>query len=143
VQQRYDEFRHLGAEVLVVTQARPELLAAFLRGQPLPFPAAADPGRVAYRVFGLERTSWWTMLRPGGILRYLRLIFRGWRPQQAREGEDILQLGGDFVLDREGRLIYAYRSAEPTDRPSVEALLQAVRDIPAPASPSDESALAE
>ena len=118
----------------IISQARPELLAAFLREQPLPFPVVADPGRDVYRIFGLERTSWGAMFRPGVIFRYLRLLFRGWRPQQAREGEDILQLGGDFVLDGKGRLIYAYRSAEPTDRPSIEGLLLAVRDTPAPAS---------
>ncbi len=132
MQQRYEEFRRLRTEVLVVTQARPELLAAFLREQPLRFPAVADPERVAYRAFGLERTSWMTVLHPGVVLRYLRFIFRGWRPRQAREGEDVLQLGGDFVLDGEGRLIYAYRSTEPTDRPAVEALLQAVREVSPP-----------
>ena len=133
--QRYEEFRRLGAEVLVVAQARPELLAVFLREQPLPFPAAADPGRFAYRAFGLERTSWAAMMRPEVILRYLRLIFRGWRPRQPHAGEDILQLGGDFVLAGDGRLTYAYRSAEPTDRPSVEALLQAMRDLSIHARP--------
>jgi peroxiredoxin len=127
VQRAYKEFRRLGAAVLVVSQARPERLAAFLRDQPLPFPVAADPERAAYRAFGLERTSWARVLRPGVVLRYLRLIFRGWRPRQAEEGEDVLQLGGDFVLDGQGRLACAYRSAEPTDRPAVEALLQAVR----------------
>ena len=132
MQQRYEEIRRLGAGVLVVSQTRPELLAVFLREQPLRFPAVADPERVAYRAFGLERTSWMTMLHPGVVLRYLRFIFRGWRPQQARAGEDVLQLGGDFVLDGEGRLIYAYRSAEPTDRPSVEALLQAVEEALSP-----------
>jgi hypothetical protein len=39
----------------------------------------------------------------------------------------VLQLGGDLVLDGQGRPAYAYRSAEPTDRPTLEALLQAVR----------------
>jgi AhpC/TSA antioxidant enzyme len=143
VQRHYEEFRRLGAEVQVVTQARPDLLAAFLREQPLPFPAVADPERTAYRAFGLERASWATLLRPGVVLRYLRLLFRGWRPRPVREGEDVLQLGGDFVLDGEGRLVYAYRSAEPTDRPAVEALLQAVRDIALPATPPAAGARAE
>jgi peroxiredoxin len=102
VQRAYEEFRGPGAEVVVVSQARPERLAAFLRDQPLPFPVAADPERVAYRAFGLERTSWATVLRPGVVLRYVRLIFHGWRPRRAEEGEDVLQLGGDFVLDRQG-----------------------------------------
>jgi peroxiredoxin len=143
VQHRYEEFRRLGAEVLVVTQARPELLAGFLREQPLPFLAVADPERVAYEAFSLERTSWAAMLRPGVVLRYLHLILRGWRPQQVRAGEDVLQLGGDFVLDGEGRLSYAYRSAEPTDRPSVEALLHAMGAIAALATPPEADTSAE
>ena len=127
VQRHYDAIRRLGGEVLMVSQARPELLAAVLRERPLPFPAVADPGRAAYRAFGLERTSWAAMLRPGVVLRYLGLMLRGWRPRRVREGEDVLQLGGDFVLDGQGRLTYAYRSAEPTDRPAAEELVRAVR----------------
>jgi peroxiredoxin len=128
---RSEEFRRLGAEVLVVTQARPEVLAAFLREQPLPFDAVADPERAAYRAFGLERTSWAAMLRPWVLWRYLRLMLGGWRPRRLRQGEDVLQLGGDFVLDRQGCLTHAYRSAEPTDRPPVEELLRAVREASA------------
>ncbi len=135
MRERYEEFRRL-AEVLVISQARPELLAIFLREHPQPFPVAADPQRVSYRAFGLERTSWAAMLRPDVILRYLRLILRGWHLQQVRQGEDILQLGGDFVLDGEGRLLYAYRSAEPTDRPAINALLQAVCQA-GPATPRE------
>jgi peroxiredoxin len=126
VQQHYEEIRRLGAGVLVVTQARPELLAVFVREQPLPFPVVADPTREAYRAFGLERTSWRTILRPGVLWQYLRLMLRGWRPRRPLPGEDVLQLGGDFVLDPEGRLAYAYRSAAPTDRPGVEDLVRAV-----------------
>jgi peroxiredoxin len=143
VQQEYDEFRRLGAEVLIVSQARPELLTAFLREGPLPFAIVADPGRAAYRAFGLERTSWAELLRPGVIFRYLRLSFRGWRPRKPYAGEDVLQLGGDFVLDREGRLAYAYRSAEPTDRPSIEVLLQAVRDASVSTARRDAAAGAD
>jgi peroxiredoxin len=127
VLKRYEEFRQLGAEVLVISQARPEFLAMFLRAESLPCPLLGDPERTGYRAFGLERTTWGRMLRPGVLLRYLRLIFRGWGPRKPYREEDILQLGGDFILDAQSRLLYAYRSAEPTDRPSVEALLQAVR----------------
>jgi peroxiredoxin len=139
VQRRYEDFRRLGVEVLVVTQARPEMLAVFLGEQPLPFPAIADPERAAYRPFGLERTSWAAIVHPGVILRYLRLVLGGWLPRQTRGDEDVLQLGGDFLLDEEGRLVYAYRSRTPTDRPSVEELLEAVPDR-VPFTPPPESA---
>jgi hypothetical protein len=67
------------------------------------------------------------MLQPGPLFRYLRLVFRDGRLRRPYKGEDVLQLGGDFVLDGRGRVVYAYRSAEPTDRPSVQELLRAVR----------------
>ncbi len=127
MREHYDAIRQLGAEVLVVCQARPEVLAAFLREQPLPFPVVGDPERIAYRRFGLERTSWARLLHPGIVLRFVRLMFRGWRPQAPRQREDVLQLGGDFILDAAGRLVYAYRSAEPTDRPAVATLMGVLR----------------
>jgi peroxiredoxin len=127
VAERYAEVRAAGGDVLAVSFAPPEAVAAFLRHTPLPFLLVSDPERSAYRAFGLERTSWPAILRPGVILRYLGLIFRGWRPRRPRPGEDLLQLGGDFVLDGAGRVAYAHRSAEPTDRPAFPDLLLAIR----------------
>jgi peroxiredoxin len=127
VQQRYAEVQALGGEVLAVSFTRPQRLVAYLAGHPLPFPALADPERAAYRALGLGRTSWRALWRLRILARYLGLIFRGWLPRRSAEGEDVLQLGGDFVIDRQSRLTYAHPSAEPTDRPSAEELLQALR----------------
>ena len=124
---RHERIRALGAEILAIVISKPPLLAAFLADEPLPFPLVADPSGAAFRAFGLERTSWWRILHPRSVLRYLALIWRGTKPRPVNEGEDVLQLGGDFVLDSAGRVVYAYRSAEPTDRPPVEALVRALR----------------
>ncbi len=127
MQEHYAELRQLGGEVLVVSFAEPKAIAGYLKAGPLPFPVVCDPSRAAYRAFGLGRTSWGEMLRGGVVGRYLRLIFRGWLPRRGNEGEDVLQLGGDFVLDRQRRLVYAYPSKDPTDRPPIAELLLAVR----------------
>jgi hypothetical protein len=126
VHQHYPEIVRLGGEVLVVSFAQPLRIAAYLQRTPLPFPVVADPSRDAYRAFGLERTSWSAILGLRSILAYLRLVLRGWMPRRANEGEDVLQLGGDFVLDAHGRVIYSHRSAEPTDRPPIADLIHAV-----------------
>jgi peroxiredoxin len=126
VRDHYDAIRRLGAEVLVVSFTGPARVAAYLGRYPLPFPVVADPSRAAYRAFALGRTTWGAFFRGGVLGRYLRLIFRGWLPRGS-EGEDVLQLGGDFVLDDGGRLVYAHRSAEPTDRPATAELLRALR----------------
>ena len=124
---RFDDIRSAGGEVLVVSMGRPETVAAYFRMRPWPFPVVADPDRGAYRAFGLGRTSWGRFFRPRVLLHYLKLIFKGWRVRRPNPEEDLLQLGGDFVLDRQRRLLYAHRSADPSDRPTAEELLAAIR----------------
>jgi len=126
VRDHYADFRQSGAEVVIISFAPPEMLATYREKSALPFPVMSDSTRAAYRVFGLGRTSWGSIFSVGAVGRYLGLILRGWLPRRSRPEEDVLQLGGDFVLDSQRRLIYAHRSTEPTDRPSIESLLDAV-----------------
>jgi hypothetical protein len=46
-------------------------------------------------------------------------------PKEQRPVQDTLQLGGDFVVGGDGRLVYAFRSADPDDRPPVADLIAA------------------
>ena len=39
------------------------------------------------------------------------------------EEDDPHQLGGDFIIDKNGKLIFVYPSKTSTDRPSVDFLL--------------------
>ena len=129
MQEQYEEILRLGGAVLVVSFVSPAQLTTYLAAGAFPFPVVADPTRQGYQAFGLERTSWSAMLAVRSVLRYLRLILRGWLPRRPREGEDVLQLGGDFVLDATGQVVYAHPSGEPTDRPSVSDLIDAVRQV--------------
>ncbi len=56
--------------------------------------------------------------------RYIRMIFSGLWPHRPEAGEDVYQLGGDFVLSAERRILFAYRSQDPADRPTVDDLIQ-------------------
>jgi hypothetical protein len=44
-------------------------------------------------------------------------------------GEDVLQLGGDFILDRHRRVVFAYSSANPTDRPAMAVIRGALPSV--------------
>jgi hypothetical protein len=127
VQSIYPRIQEAGGEVLAVSFTKPQLAAYILQRDPLPFPAVCDPTLSAYHAFGLGRASWASMFRPRVIWRYLRVLLRGWLPRKLSKEEDLLQLGGDFVLDQRRRLVYAYRCVEPTDRPRPADLLKAVR----------------
>jgi len=125
VRERFDDIRRAGGEVLVVTQSRPEAVSA----ASLPLPTVCDPDRAAYRYFGLDRGSWSMFFRSGVLARYLSLIFTGWRPHRAEAGEDMLQLGGDFILSADQRLVYAHRSNDPADRPAASDLVRRITQL--------------
>lgn len=53
---------------------------------------------------------------------------KGWR-SPGSGGDDTTQLGGNFIIDAGGILRLAYRSYDPTDRPSVEFLQKEIQKI--------------
>lgn len=126
---RLDEFHAAGAEVWAVSFSPPDVVAKHLSRFPSTLPYFADPELTLYRSFALGRVSVWRLLAPSTLWRYARILVRGIRPGTPYPGDDVLQLGGDFVLDRDRRVRFAYSSSEPTDRPSVDAVLGAVRAI--------------
>ncbi len=83
-----------------------------------------DPERIVYRSYGLERSfaRSWTLRT---LWVYIKLLTSGrkWRGIQG----DANQLGGDFLIDRDGTIRLAYRSHDPADRPSIEKLLELLR----------------
>ncbi len=123
-------YRHsldeIGANVVFVTFDDPDAVRkGFLAGLEVPYPVLVDRERESYRAWGLRRSSvagiW---LDPRVWARYAALVLRGERMR--RFGSDTLQLGGDFVLDRDGIVVYA-RPQRRDDRPPVGELLAALR----------------
>jgi hypothetical protein len=126
VERDLDRFRSRGCGLLVVSQAKPAVLGSFLKRYPKPYPVVCDPDRAGYRAFGLDRTTWPTIFRPDVTLKYLWRIVTGTRVRVPYRGENVLQLGGDFILDRCRHLVFAHPSRNPTDRPTVAQLLAAL-----------------
>ena len=57
-------------------------------------------------------------------------MLRGYGVKKPYAGEDMLQLGGDFIIDRHRGIVFAYPSADPTDRPAISTILAAVPSVP-------------
>jgi hypothetical protein len=127
VASRLEDFRRLGVGVVAVSMSRPDVLARYLADHPTPVPLFADPERKLYADLGLQRTTWGRLLRPGLVWRYLKLIVRGGKLRRVPEGEDALQLGGDFLIGADRQVLWEYRSADPADRPSAADLFQVAR----------------
>ncbi len=85
-----------------------------------PFPMLLDPEHRAYAAFGLG-SSVLAAWHPKMFLYYFRLLAKG-RKLMPVKG-DPYQLGGDFLIDQQGMVLFAHPSDDPTDRPSVSELL--------------------
>jgi hypothetical protein len=128
-----DRFAALGCSVLVVTQAKPKVLSVYAGRKMWGVPLVGDPERKAYTAFGLERAGFLSYFKPRVMWRYARGMLKGYIATRPYAGEDLNQLGGDFILTRERKVIFAHPSRDPADRPSVAtmlAALQSARPIP-------------
>jgi hypothetical protein len=86
-----------------------------------------DRDRIVYAAYGLERsftrsrnlkTRWF----------YFKARLSGKKTHDSH-GDDTSQLGGDFIVDKNGILRLVYPSHDPTDRPPVDHLLNILAEL--------------
>ena len=119
------EFDRRGVPIVVIGFSQPAMLVRYQEQYQWPFPILADPERKVYRAFALERLAWQRVFSLATLKLYLKLFRKGLVRQDYGK-EDVYQAGGDFLLDREGNILFAHRGENPTDRPSVATLLKAI-----------------
>ncbi len=124
--QEAESLQELNTRVMVISFGTFPSAQAWLKETCSSFPFLLDPDRTVYQIYGMERSLWrsWGLKT---IWAYMRLLSAGrkWRGIQG----DSAQLGGDYIVDANGIIRLAYISHDPTDRPSVEALLTSLREI--------------
>ena len=124
--QHLEELGQMNSQVLIITFGSLLGAQAWLEETCPPFQLLMDPERKVYQAYGLERSIFrsWNLLT---ILTYVKLLTSGrkWRGIQG----DSAQLGGDFIVDAQGKILLAYHSYDPTDRPPVHDLMAILRSI--------------
>jgi len=128
VQSKKEAFDKDGVTIFVVSFAQPERLVGYQQEHRWPFVVLADPDRSAYRAFGLKRLRWFRVFSPATVKLYCDLLRKG-RKSRSYGPDDYYQGGGDFILDREGKVLFSHPSDDPADRPSVSRLLEEVEKI--------------
>lgn len=117
-----------GATAVFVAHDEPALLRRLMLSDvDCPYPVVVDTERTAYRSWGLRRASFSTVwLDPGVWRQYAGLLRAGARLRGM--GSDVRQLGGDFLVDRDGRVLYS-RPQRRDDRPPVGRLLRKLEEM--------------
>lgn len=91
------------------------------------FDVLIDHDRAVYKAYQLERSR----LRSRSP-RILWIYFTYWLKGQKfydSHGGDTSQLGGDFIVDKQGILRLVYPSRDPADRPPVDDLITVIKNI--------------
>lgn len=125
-----DRFEQAGASVLLIGLGTPERAAWFCEEKSIPFACLSDPDQEAYGVYGLRKATLAELLRAENGLRYLRLNLNSeTRQRPAKRGEDVLQLGGTFVVDTVGVVRYAHRNRHTGDNPPNDEVVAALEEL--------------
>ncbi len=124
-----DRLSELGdnTDVVLITFTEPANLASYSRHSKLNFPILIDPDRDAYRSFGLGRGSVLRIYGWRAMRRYIEIFKSDGLKGLRRPTEDTLQLGGDFIVDPDGNLLYGFWGDGPDDRPSVDELISVLK----------------
>jgi alkyl hydroperoxide reductase subunit AhpC len=118
------EFAALNTNVVTVSFGTPYWSQVWLQETGSPFPFLVDAERAAYHAYGLESSvfrSW----SPANLWYYTKAVLQK-REMFGKRG-DPHQLGGDFIVDAQGRIRLAHPSHDPIDRPSLETIMTLLR----------------
>lgn len=112
--------------MVVVGFSPPPAMAELARYLDLPGPILSDEERALYRLLDLRRGSLLGVYSWGTLRRYALALARR-RPLHLPV-EDTRQLGADAIV-AQGRVVRLYRPRSPDDRPSVDMILAAIRQV--------------
>lgn len=125
VEGRLSAIGRSGTRVLVVSFDAFDQVREYRSLLNLSFPVAADTARVAYKAYGLTQASFLQTWHPKTLWRYLVLLCKGRKFKRPKKGDDLSQLGADFIINANGIISYAHYSVRPDDRPAIAELVNA------------------
>jgi peroxiredoxin len=128
IARRHDEIIAAGIREVAVFHSSAEDMLPH-QGQ-LPFAVIADPDRLLYAEFGVERSprallhprAWTAPLKPRTYPMILRAVRAGGSPAP-RRGDSALGLPADFLIEPDGRIRAAHYGRLANDQWSVDELL--------------------
>ena len=126
LQQNKDELESLNIDIAVVTFETTAIAQKYARESGFSWPILIDESRQLYAAYGMERGGSWAIFGPSSWGGYVKLLLRGRKLR--RPTGDVHQLGGDVLIDPSGVVQVHHVGQKPVDRPSVESLLDVVRN---------------
>jgi peroxiredoxin len=131
----YPALTKAGAQCVVIGQGEPERATWYSDKFHIPCPVLCDPEERAYRAYGLLEMDPWLLLgKPKPGPEYFREVMQKHRAMGRPVADNPFLLPGEFVVNRAGRLVLAYRYQYCDNYPDPETLIEAIKEAMAEAS---------
>jgi peroxiredoxin len=121
-----EEFSKQNVKIVVVTFEDSLLSRSYVEETSLTWPLIIDENRELYRSYGMLSASFWNIWGPKTWLVYLKEIIKGQKLKKSKA--DVMQRGGDVLIDPNGIVQMYYAGEGPADRPSVEMILKIIKE---------------
>lgn len=121
------EFNSLNLQIAVITFENDYFARQYVAETGLQWPCLIDEKRETYRHYDMLEASFWDLWGPGSWLVYTRELLKGGKLHKPTD--DVHQRGGDVLIDPEGIVRLHHVGSGPADRPSVESILEIVRNV--------------
>lgn len=117
----YDKIKSENAQVLVILQSSPEVIAEQITKDSLPFEIICDESQILYKEFGISTAaSVAKMISAGTIAKMAKATAKGFKHGKYEGNE--LQLPACFIIDKELNLKYVHYGKNAADIPDISKL---------------------
>lgn len=130
----YDQFTARDAQVFAVVQSTPETITALKGNYSVPFSIICDPQHAFYKALDVKATATKEDRMPQDAAGKSKLAAK----KQAVEARNYGKISGDgdaaqqlpalFIVNQEGRVVYAHYAVHSVDMPEIDEMLNLLED---------------
>lgn len=128
--EKQNEFEKLNTKIIIISFGTFPAVTQWLNETCSNFTVLIDKERTVYKAYKLQK-SFWRSRNLKTRWYYFKAMLQGKKTFDSH-GDDTSQLGGDFIVDKNGIIQFSYPSHDPTDRPSIDELLNVLARLPKP-----------
>lgn len=121
MRERNEDLQRRNLKVAVVTFENDYFARSYVAETGLDWPLLVDADRALYRGYDMLRASFWDIWGPSTWWVYGKELLKGQKLHKS-EG-DVMQRGGDVLIDPAGIVRLHHVGDGPADRPTVEEIL--------------------
>jgi peroxiredoxin len=123
----HEQIEAKGVRLVLIGQATPRHAAHYQRRFAPDVEILADEKRESYKAMGFPRAGAVGLIGPKSLAKGLVRGASG--VGVGRVIGDVQQLGGTFIVDQDGAILWSHVMQDASDNPSVEELLEALTEV--------------